>query len=163
MSLKQIVHKHGTHAESLTFLTAGIEAAGHIVVGPMHTVNTAEEEVDIHDTGPTVTPALRGVVVRGPGTAGELTPAVGSVVAHSIVGTHLAERKAAAGNARIGISKHALGVGRVLVHVVKAEVVFLGGFEEVVTGSERQTESRHEKEIFKFSCFHDDRRIRSLP
>ena len=163
MSLKQIVHKHGTHTIRLAFLTTGIETAGHIVVSPVHTVNAAEEEVDIHDTCPTVAPALRRVVVRGPGTAGELTPAVGSIVAHSIIGTHLAERKAAAGNARIGISKHTLGVGRVLVHVVNAEVVLLGGLEEVVAGSERQTKGRHEKEIFIFSCFHDNRRIRSLP
>jgi hypothetical protein len=129
----------------------------------VHTVDTAEEEVDVHDTGAAVTPALRGVVVRGPGTTGELTPAVGSVVAHGIIGTHLAERKAATGNARVGIAEDTLGIGRVLVHVVKAEVVLLGGFEEVVAGSERQAESRHEKEIFIFSCFHDNRRIRSLP
>ena len=63
MSLQQIVHKHGTHAKGLTLLTTSIETTGHVIISPVHTVNTTEEEIDIHDTGPAVTPALRGVVV----------------------------------------------------------------------------------------------------
>ena len=157
VGLQQIVHIHGPQSVGLPFLTVAIHLRSYLVVGPMHLVGLAQKEVEIHDGRTAVTPTLGRIVVGSPCTGRQAAVAVAGIVAHGIVGSHLAEREVPAGDARIAVPQYAFGIGSVLGHVVDAEVVLQSRLKHLVTRTERCERHCRNQKDFDILCFHVDR------
>ena len=142
MGTEQIIHIERSQAVSLTLLTIVIELGCHLVLCPLYLVGIGKEEVDVLNGRTASGPSISRVVVGCPSTRGYLTPAVGGIIAHRIIGSHLREWVAAVRKTGVSITQYTFSIAWVIVHILHTQIVLNGWFEEVVAAHECHREGK---------------------